>query len=169
MIHSSENLFGKEEIFRRMWHAIDMQTEKIPEQLKTVRTWIAAFNAHDVAAIVALYAPEAELCDAGMKRARRGTDEIKAWFTRRFANMPEISYTPAEEVVAGETIAVTWTARGRTPPLLGQRWLARPFVVEGVSVFALRDGQISRQRGYYDHLAVVERALPFMRWLPTRM
>ncbi|HEU5376169.1 MAG TPA: nuclear transport factor 2 family protein [Ktedonobacteraceae bacterium] len=148
---------------------MSLSTNKIPEQLKVVRAWIAAFNAHDVAAIVALYAPEAELCDAGMRHVRRGTGEIETWFTRRFASMPEITYTPADELVADEMIAVTWTTRGRTPRLLGQRWLARPFAVEGVSIFTLRDGQILRQRGYYDHLAVVERALPFLRWLPTRM
>jgi len=146
-----------------------MQREEAPEQLKIARAWIAGFNAHDVAALVALYAPDAELCDAGMKRARRGRQEIEAWFTGRFAAMPEISYTPASEIVEGEQVAITWTVSGRTPRLLGQRWLARPFAVDGVSVFQLRGGLIARQRGYYDHLAVVERALPFLRLLPSRM
>jgi steroid delta-isomerase-like uncharacterized protein len=144
-------------------------TGGIPEAVLLARAWIAAFNAHDVAALVALYAPDAELGDSGMKRARRGKQEIEHWFSRRFATMPEISYTPTEEIAAGETVAVTWTVRGRTPRLLGQRWLARPFAVEGVSVFHVHKGQIVRQRGYYDHLAAVERALPFLRLLPTRM
>ncbi len=143
--------------------------EDVPEQLRIARAWIAAFNAHDVAAIVALYAPDAELNDAGMKRARRGSQEITDWFTRRFSNIPEITYTPADEIVGDETVAITWTVRGHTPRLLGQHWLARPFSVDGVSVFHLRDGLIARQRGYYDHLAVVERALPFLRLLPSRM
>lgn len=149
--------------------SLDIQTEALSGHLKVARAWIAAFNAHDVAAIVALYTPDAELYDAGMKYARRGTEQIRSWFTRRFASLPEISYTPKEEVGEGELIAVTWTTRGRTPRLLGQSWLARPFAVDGVSVFYLRDGLIVRQRGYYDHLAVVEQALPFLRWLPSRM
>ena len=148
---------------------LSISTEETPESLQLVRAWIAAFNAHDVAALVALYAPEAELGDSGMKRVRRGRQEIEQWFTRRFAALAEIAYTPAEEIVAGETIAVTWTVSGRTPRLLGQRWLARPFAVDGVSVFHLRDGQIIRQHGYYDHLVAVERALPFLRLLPSRM
>ena len=143
--------------------------EEIPEAVQLARAWIAAFNAHDVAALVALYAPDAELGDSGMKRVRRGRQEIKQWFTRRFATMPEISYTPAQEIVAGETVAVTWIVRGRTPRLLGQRWLSHPFAVDGVSVFHVRDGQIIHQRGYYDHLAAVERALPFLRLIPSRM
>lgn len=148
---------------------LNAEIEKLPEQVRIARTWIAAFNAHDVNALVALYAQEAELYDAGMKRVRRGIREIETWFTQRFISLPEISYTPSDEIMTGDLVAVTWTVRGRTPRLLGQSWLARPFAVDGVSVFCIRAGQITRQRGYYDHLAVVERALPFLRWLPSRM
>src|SRR5579883_600647 len=102
-----------------------MRDEALGEPLQIARTWIAAFNAHDVAAIVALYAPEAELFDAGMKRQRRGRQEIEDWFARRFTALPEINYAPADEIVDGERVAITWTVSGRTPRLLGQRWLAR--------------------------------------------
>ena len=145
-----------------------MSDQKPAEPRHIARSWIAAFNAHDVGAIVALYAPEAELFDAGMKRRRRGRQEIEDWFTRRFTALPEINYAPSDEIVEGERVAITWTVSGRTPRLLGQRWLARPFAVDGVSVFVVHGGQIVRQRGYYDHLAVVERALPFLRLLPSR-
>lgn len=146
-----------------------MQRDEIPAQLKIARAWIAAFNAHDVAALVALYAPDAELNDSGMKRARRGCAEIEQWFRTRFTSLAEMTYAPASELVEGEMVAITWTVSGYTPRLLGQRWLARPFAVDGVSVFYLRDGLIARQRGYYDHLVPVEHALPFLRLLPSRM
>ena len=146
-----------------------MERDKIPAQLQIARAWVAAFNAHDVAALVALYAHDAELNDAGMKRARRGLREIEQWFTTRFISLSEMAYTPAAELADGDMVAITWTVSGYTPRLLGQRWLARPFTVDGVSVFYLRDGLIVRQRGYYDHLVPVERALPFLRLLPSRM
>jgi steroid delta-isomerase-like uncharacterized protein len=145
-----------------------MRNEELGGPLQVARTWIAAFNAHDVASIVALYTAEAELCDAGMKRKRRGRQEIEDWFVQRFRALPEINYAPADEIVEGERVAITWTVSGYTPRLLGQRWLARPFVVDGVSIFSIYAGQIARQHGYYDHLAVVERALPFLRILPSR-
>lgn len=148
---------------------MDMDVDEIPDQLRVARAWVAAFNAHDVAALVALYAPDAELNDSGMRRVRRGRQEIERWFTMRFTSLPEIAYTPVTELVDGEKVAITWTVNGRTPRLLGQRWLARPFSVDGVSVFHLNSGLIVRQRGYYDHLSVVERALPFLRLLPSRM
>lgn len=136
-----------------------------------VSQWIEAFNAHDVGAIVALYTDDAVLFDSGMKAARRGRSEIEHWFTTRFHTMPSIRYVPNGQVfMENSQAAVTWTAHGRGPRLLGQSWLARPFQVDGVSIFTLRDGLISRQRGYYDHLAVVEQILPPLKWLlPSRL
>ncbi|GCE05784.1 nuclear transport factor 2 family protein [Dictyobacter aurantiacus] len=137
------------------------------------RQWIAAFNAHDVEAIVALYHQDAELNDAGMKYPRRGKQAIRTWFEQRFSSMPTITYTPNEYLYTSETRAVVaWTTHGQSPAPRGSRWLrwlSRPFQVDGVSVFILSDGLIARQRGYYDHLTVVQQIVPMLRWLlPVR-
>ena len=121
-----------------------------------VNQWIAAFNGHNVPAIVSLYADNAELYDSGMKRPRRGRTEIEQWFTTRFRTLSSITYTPASQLFTEDRAAVTWTTRGRGPRLLGQGWLARPFQVDGVSIFHLVDGHIQQQRGYYDHLSALE-------------
>ncbi|GAC1342408.1 MAG: hypothetical protein NVS4B7_01790 [Ktedonobacteraceae bacterium] len=138
-----------------------------------VRQWIAAFNAHEVATIVALYAHDAELYDAGMRYGRRGKKEIERWFTKRFQTMPSIAYTPKSEIFDegdGGQAAVTWTTVSKSPRLWGQAWLSRPLQVDGVSIFTFRNGLIQRQRGYYDHLAVLEQVLPPLRWiLPSRL
>jgi steroid delta-isomerase-like uncharacterized protein len=136
-----------------------------------VNDWIKAFNAHDLDAIVALYTEDAELFDSGMKRPRRGRKEIRRWFSTRFSSMPSINYMPTGQVfIQDEQVALTWTTRGRGPRLLGRAWLARPFQVEGVSVFLFRDGLIQKQRGYYDHLSAIEQILPPIKWiLPFRL
>jgi len=136
-----------------------------------VSQWIEAFNTHDVGALVELYTDDAVLFDSGMKAARRGRSEIERWFSTRFHTMPSIRYVPNGQVfMEDDQAAVTWTTHGRGPRLLGLSWLARPFQVDGVSVFRLRDGLIYQQRGYYDHLAVVEQILPPLKWLlPSRL
>jgi uncharacterized protein (TIGR02246 family) len=135
-----------------------------------VNRWVEAFNRHDVASIAALYAHDADLFDTGMKRARHGRQEIEAWFERRFRTMPSIAYIPIRQLFAEEQVAVYWTSRGHTPRLLGQSWLSRPFQVDGMSLFTIRDDLIANQRGFYDHLAVVERVLPPLKWLlPIRL
>lgn len=134
-----------------------------------VSSWIEAFNAHDVAAIVALYTDDAELFDSGMKYPRRGRDEIIRWFTSRFQTMPSIRYTLTGHTFMQEQgatqAAVTWTTSGHGPRFLGQGWLSRPFRVDGVSVFTLHEGRIQKQRGYYDHLAVLEQVFPPLKWI----
>ncbi len=81
-----------------------------------VNQWIEAFNRHDVAGIVALYAEDAELFDSGMKRPRHGRQEIETWFHQRFRTMPSITYRLVGQLFAQEQVAVYWTSRGRTPP-----------------------------------------------------
>jgi len=136
-----------------------------------VNHWIEAFNAHDAVTIVSLYSEDAELFDSGMKHPRRGRDEIEHWFRQRFSSIPSITYTPSGPVLMEERQAiVTWTTTGRIPRLLGLTWLSRPFQVDGVSVFLLRNGLIYKQHGYYDHLSALEQILPPLQWIfPFRL
>jgi steroid delta-isomerase-like uncharacterized protein len=134
-----------------------------------VNAWISAFNAHDVATIVSLYTDDAGLFDSGMKRPRQGRNEIEQWFSKRFKDMPSIKYVPTAQFFTEEHATVQWTTSGR-PRVLGQSWLARPFRVDGVSIFTFRDGRIHNQRGYYDHGSAVEQAIPPIKWLlPSRL
>ena len=130
---------------------------------------MAAFNAHDVASIVALYAEEAELFDTGMRRARQGKTAITTWFTQRFQQMPGIQYTPTQRFFNQNEAAICWLAQGQTPAFLKQRWLSHPFQVDGVSVFRVRSGLITWQHGYYDHLQIAEKVVPPLRWLPLKL
>lgn len=145
-----------------------MQTEEsdVASLRSVANQWIEAFNSHDVNAIVALYADDAELFDSGMKHPRRGRVEIERWFTSRFRTMPSIRYTPTGQIFEGERATVLWTTYGRSPRLLG--FYSRPFQVDGVSIFTFQDGRIQKQRGYYDHLSVLEQILPPIKWLLPR-
>jgi steroid delta-isomerase-like uncharacterized protein len=146
-----------------------IKAENATVHASLVNRWIEAFNAHDVASIVALYADDAELFDSGMAHPRHGRTRIERWFARRFSSIPTITYTPTHQLFASEYAVVLWTTRGRSPRILGQSWLSRPFQIDGVSIFTLRDGHIQHQRGYYDHLSALEQILPPLKWLPFRL
>lgn len=134
-----------------------------------VEQWMAAFNAHDVSAISALYAADAELFDSGMRHARLGSSAITAWFTQRFRQMPSIRYTPTQLFLGENEAAICWLAQGRTPAFLKQNWLSQPFQTDGVSIFRVRSNLIIWQHGYYDHLHMAEQVLPPLRWLPLKL
>ena len=55
-----------------------------PEEdaLQVVQKWAAAFNASDVDAIVALYAPDAMFLGTGSRTVVRKTEEIRQYFER---------------------------------------------------------------------------------------
>ncbi len=130
--------------------------------------WIDAFNSRNLAAIVALYAPDAELYDSGMHRPRRGQQEIEAWFRLRFGSMPDNVYSPETYTLVDSThITVAWNFSGRSPALLGLPQLARPFQVSGASYFVLHDNFICKQHGSYEHLSVLRQILPWLRWMPV--
>ena len=151
-----------------MQESLDKQHSDLSSQ-HIVKRWIESFNRHNVTTIVSLYTEDAELFDSGMKYPRRGRAEIERWFTKRFHDMPTIAYTPSAYLFTGNQAAVTWTVSGRSPRLLGQSWLSRPFRMEGVSVFTLHDGHIQKQHGYYDHFSALEQILPFLKVLPVRL
>jgi len=150
----------------------DYSSESLPDTKVTatlVQRWITAFNAHDVERIAELYAEDAELFDSGMRRPRQGCHEIASWFVQRFRHMPTIQYTPLHSFFNETEGIIHWLTRGDTPPLLRQRWLVRPFEVDGVSIFRVEHGLICWQHGYYDHLQIVEKVVPPSRWLPLKL
>jgi steroid delta-isomerase-like uncharacterized protein len=133
-----------------------------------VSEWIVAFNTRNLEAIVGLYTDDAELLDSGMRRPRRGRQEIENWFRLRFDSMPENVYMPQTGVqMQADRAVVPWTLHGRSPRLSGLPWLARSFQIDGTSYFSFQAGQICSQRGVYDHLAVLRQILPPLRWLPA--
>ncbi|HLX56085.1 MAG TPA: nuclear transport factor 2 family protein [Ktedonobacteraceae bacterium] len=136
------------------------------ENLLLVNRWIEAFNGHNVGAIVALYAEDAELFDSGMKHPRRGHDEITEWFTTRFRMTPTIAFASHYQFSSDQQVAVQWTTRGRIERLLAPKWLIRPMKVEGMSIYCIEDRLIKKQRGYYDHLSAIEQTFPPVKWLP---
>jgi hypothetical protein len=147
----------------------DLRSAPDTKALSTlVSRWIAAFNAHDVERIVELYAEDAELFDTGMRRPRKGRHEITSWFVQRFRQMPTIQYTPLQNFFNEREGTTHWLARGQTPAILRQRWLVRPFEIDGVSIFRMDRGLICWQHGYYDHLQIVEKVLPLLRLLPLK-
>lgn len=147
----------------------DYALEPPPDISILVHRWIAAFNSHDVERIVELYADDAELFDTGMRRPRKGHQEISSWFVQRFRHMPTIQYTPLQSFFNEKEGTTQWIARGRTPALLWQRWLTRPFEIDGISIFRTDHGLISWQHGYYDHIYMAEKVFPPLKWLPLKL
>ena len=74
------------------------------------RTWASAWEALDVDAIVALYAPDAVLSTEPFREPYRGIDGVRAYVTRVFGEEHGPRAWFAEPLVDGDRAAVSWWA-----------------------------------------------------------
>ena len=107
--------------------------------------WLAAWNAHDVAQIVSLYAADAEHTSArvravgGADETVRGREAIAAYFARALAHNPAVHFTPIAVTSGPRTVVIEYHRDGSA----GER---------SVEVLALdADGLIIHSRVYHAH------------------
>nr|WP_299910941.1 nuclear transport factor 2 family protein [Sphingomonas bacterium] len=101
-----------------------------------MRRWIAAFNARDVAALTALYRPDATNHQVALEPVV-GRDAIRAMFEREFA-AAEMECIAENLFEDGEWAILEWRD---------------PNGLRGCGFFEVIDGQIAFQRGYWDRLS----------------
>ena len=101
--------------------------------------WIAAFNAGDVAALAALYHPDAVNHQVANDPVE-GREAIRAMFEREFAAAEMVCIVEAIHE-AGEVAALEWRD---------------PNGLLGCGFFTVRDGRIAFQRGYWDRLSFLK-------------
>ena len=121
----------------------------MPESEVTVATleaFLAAFNAHDVDAIMAFFTED---CRFEMPRGpapggRRlvGRDAVREGIRSRFEGIPDIRYEDDRHVVCGDRGVSEWTIRGT------QR-TGEPIEVRGCDLLEFSGGLISRKDSYW--------------------
>ncbi len=112
---------------------------------------VAAFNRHDLDAIMALFAGD---CVLEMPRGPhpwgdrfQGKAEVREGLTERFDGLPDVHYGDDRHWVIGDFGVSEWTVTGTT--LAGARIEAR-----GCDHFTFRDGKIVRKDSFWK---IVER------------
>ena len=113
--------------------------------LALLEAFAAAWNAHDLEALLALCTDDcvfetaagAEAC--GMRHA--GKAALRPAFPAAWRNWPDAAWLDATHVVAGERAFSEWTFRGTDAA-------GRVTEVRGVDLFELRDGRIARKDPY---------------------
>ena len=107
-----------------------------------------AYNAHDAAAVAALYAPEATHEDIAQGKPKRGPDEIAAGLGRFFSWFPDAHWAPQHHAIGrGDVAAVSYLL---TATLKSQFGLIAPhdqaISIRGVHMLQIRGGLIRRER-----------------------
>jgi ketosteroid isomerase-like protein len=117
----------------------------------TLQAFLAAFNAHDLDAIMQFFADD---CEFYMPRGQTpdgtryaGKTAVREGLATRFSGIPDVHYGEDRHWVAGELGVSTWLLTGTTQA-------GEPIRVRGVDLLEFRDGQIVKKDSYWK---IVER------------
>jgi ketosteroid isomerase-like protein len=119
------------------------------QQLVTVETLkqlVAAFNAHDLDAVMNFFAEDCELMmprgpDPWGKRYI-GKAAVRKGLATRFEGIPDVHYGDDEHWVSGNHGASRWTLTGTTRE-------GKSIKVRGCDLFEFRDGKVVRKDSYW--------------------
>jgi ketosteroid isomerase-like protein len=119
----------------------------------TLKEFLAAFNAHDLDAIMEFFADDCELC---MPRGPDpwgtrylGKPAVREGLATRFAGIPDVHYGEDRHWVTGDLGVSTWLLTGTTQA-------GEPLYVRGVDLLEFRDGKIIKKDSYWK---IVEKTL----------
>jgi ketosteroid isomerase-like protein len=112
----------------------------------TLKAVLAAFNAHDLDAIMAFFVDD---CELFMPRGREpigahyaGKAAVREGLATRFAGLPDVHYDDDEHWVAGNLGVSTWLLTGTTKAGVRLR-------VRGVDLLEFRAGKIRKKDSYW--------------------
>jgi ketosteroid isomerase-like protein len=116
----------------------------------TLEALCAAFNAHDLDAIMAHFADD---CVLEMPRGphpwgarSEGRTAVREALAGRFRGLPDVHYGDAVHFVDGDTGISKWTLTGTTPE-------GRRVEVRGCDFYTFRDGLVVRKDSYWKIVA----------------
>jgi ketosteroid isomerase-like protein len=112
----------------------------------TLEQILAAFNAHDLDAIMQFFAEDCELL---MPRGKEpwgtryvGKTAVREGLGTRFVGLPDVHYGEDRHWVAGELGVSTWLLTGTTKS-------GENLKVRGVDLLEFRDGKVVRKDSYW--------------------
>jgi steroid delta-isomerase-like uncharacterized protein len=121
---------------------------------ETIATrWAAAWNSHDPAKVVALFVEDGIYEDIPFGSTNRGKATLRRYAETYFAAVPDM-----KTVVTGSSIKngvgyVEWVFSGTD---VGLYKTGKTFSLRGVSIVAVKNGKIVRDRDYYDLAALMK-------------
>jgi ketosteroid isomerase-like protein len=109
-----------------------------------VERLLEAVNAHDLDAMVALFAEDyVNETPAHPKRGFRGNQRVRANWTQIFAGVPDLRARLPRMTVEGDTVWTEWD-------ISGTRGDGAAFLMRGVVIFGVTDAAISSARFYLE-------------------
>jgi ketosteroid isomerase-like protein len=121
-----------------------------PVTTATLKSLLAAFNAHDLDAIMGYFAEDCVLLmpRGPQPEGRRlvGKGAVREGLASRFAGLPDVHYADDQHWVAGNLGVSTWLLTGTTKG-------GEQIRVRGVDLLEFRDGKVTKKDSYWKIVA----------------
>jgi ketosteroid isomerase-like protein len=121
-----------------------------PVTTATLKSLLAAFNAHDLDAIMGYFAEDCVLLmpRGSEPEGRRlvGKSAVREGLASRFAGLPDVHYGDDQHWVAGNLGVSTWLLTGTTKA-------GEQVRVRGVDLLEFRDGKVTKKDSYWKIVA----------------
>jgi len=126
------------------------------QSANSINEHFKALIGHDVAAIAAGYAADAEIYSPNWEGAKKGREGATEVYARYFKSTPDIAYKVTRVISAGNDVVVEYTSTGTlsdpesgTPAYMK----GKKYTVSYCAVFTLKNGKIVREADYFDQVA----------------
>ena len=110
-----------------------MKNDPTPES--TIQRQLAAFNARDIDALLAIYADDAQLFEHPAKLVAHGSAELRQRFTQRFQE-PNLHAALLQRIVAGSMVVDHEKVTRTFPEGAGE--------IELVMIYEVKEGRIAK-------------------------
>jgi ketosteroid isomerase-like protein len=117
-----------------------------PVTIETLKQLVAAFNAHDLDAVMSFFADD---CELFMPRGPEswgqryvGKAAVRKGLAARFAGLPDVHYGDDQHWVSGNHGVSKWTLTGTSKD-------GKKITVRGCDLLEFRDGKIVRKDSYW--------------------
>ena len=126
----------------------------MPTNSEVVQRVFDAINAHDVAALREVWAPD--VVERFPDKTCRGQEELAAHFTGLFAALPDFRMEVLRTVEDGETVFAHWRLTGTHTggQFSGIDPTGKAIVLDGMDEFAIRDGKVASNFVVFDQMEV---------------
>ncbi|HZX59415.1 MAG TPA: nuclear transport factor 2 family protein [Mucilaginibacter sp.] len=123
---------------------------------RTIDEHFKALNSHDIKAIAAGYAADAQVFSPNWEGAKAGPDSIAEAYRRYYKTSPDLIYTIVNTITTGNSVIVeySWTGTMSDPEQGEPEYMrGKKYTLKACTIFILRDNKIAKETDYFDQVA----------------
>ncbi|MBA8826610.1 steroid delta-isomerase-like uncharacterized protein [Saccharopolyspora lacisalsi] len=137
------------------------------KNIEVVAEAVTHWNAHDLDALLELYAPNIVWYNAALEETYRGHNEVRSFLEELIGGFPDLTFTVDNRFARGDEVSERWSIRGtHRGTFIGIPPTKKSVHITGVSSIEMSAGKFVRDNFFFDSMSAM-RQLGIMPALRT--